>query len=198
MNFQKRIIPAVIGACLMLTAFSANALTRSDKTVHYGSDIGFKGWGPRLAFVDPEGPFAGTAEVGVVFDFGEFIPQLRWDGSISAWSSGRRYQYYNNNRYENYDWTVRDFILRTGVNYRLIEGAWVPYVGGGIGVHFYSWDYNRSPYYSNSSESKIGIYLDGGIEHQFSDSWKGQMQLQGDTGDFDQTSLIFSLIYRIE
>ena len=117
---------------------------------------------------------------------------------MSFWSSGRNYRYYHDDRYDKYDWTLRDFVLRSGVNYHFVEGEWVPYAGGGLGLHFYSWDYSGAPYYNNANDTKIGLYIDGGLEHQFSANWTGQMQLQFDFAEPDQTALLFNLIYRLK
>jgi hypothetical protein len=178
-------------SCVLFSAGAAVAATKSD--------IGFKGIGPRLGYVDPEGELDGTAEFGLAFEFGEFVPQLHWDGSVNFWSTGRNYPYYDNHHnYFRYNWTLRDFVLRSGVNYHFLEGAWIPYAGGGLGLHFYSWDYNGAPYYNNTSDTKLALYIDGGIEHQFSKAWTGQMQLQFDFANPDQTALLFNLIYRLK
>jgi hypothetical protein len=162
------------------------------------SNIGFKGFGPRLGYVDPEGGLDGTAEFGLAFEFGEFVRRLHWDGSVSFWSTGRNYPYYDNHHdYYRYDWTLRDVVLRSGVNYHFLDGEWVPYAGGGLGLHFYSWDYDGSPSFHNTSDTKLGMYIDGGIEHTFSKAWTGQMQLQFDFAEPDQTALLFNLIYRL-
>jgi hypothetical protein len=135
----------------------------------------------------------------VAFEFGECARQLHWDGSVSFWSTGRNWPYYDNFRnYYKYNWKLRDLVLRSGVNYHFLEGEWVPYAGGGLGLHFYSWDYNGAPYYNNVNDTKFGLYIDGGIEHEFIENWTGQMQLQFDFAGPDQTALLFNLIYRLK
>jgi hypothetical protein len=190
MNTRSIMLMVFVGACILLSACCTEASA--------ASDIGFKGIGPRIGYVDPEGSLDGTVEFGVVFEFGEFTRHLYWDGSVSFWSSGRDYHYYHGNNYDTYSWKLRDFALRSGVNYHFLEGEWVPYAGGGLGLHFYSWDYSGMPYYANTSDTKFGLYIDGGIEHAFSEKWVGQMQLQFDFADNDQTALLFNLIYRLK
>ena len=182
-----------IGFAAAFVLFSACCTEATAK-----SDIGFKGIGPRIGYVDPEGGLDGTVEFGVAFEFGEFVRQLHWDGSVSFWSTGRDYNYYYGDHHDRYNWTLRDFVLRSGVNYHFVEGDWVPYAGGGLGLHFYSWDYSGAPDYHNADDSKFGIYIDGGIEHEFSVNWTGQMQLQFDFAEPDQTALLFNLIYRLQ
>ena len=190
MNTRSFMVMVFAGGCILLSACCTEDSAKSD--------IGFKGIGQRIGFVDPEGGLDGTVEFGVAFEFGEFVRQLHWDGSVSFWSSGRNYRYYHDDRYDKYDWTLRDFVLRSGVNYHFVEGEWVPYAGGGLGLHFYSWDYSGAPYYNNANDTKIGLYIDGGLEHQFSANWTGQMQLQFDFAEPDQTALLFNLIYRLK
>jgi len=191
MNTRSICVLVFIFACILLSACYAEAAAKSD--------IGFKGIGPRIGYVDPNSGLDGTAEFGVAFEFGEIARRLHWDGSISFWSSGRNYPFYNaHHDYFRYNWTLRDFVLRSGVNYHFLEGEWVPYAGGGLGLHFYSWNYNGAPDYDNTSDTKLGIYIDGGVEHKFSETWTGQMQLQVDFADPDQTALMFNLIYRLE
>ena len=192
MNSRFSLVTVFVGACIVLSAFCTEASAESN--------LGFKGIGPRIGYVDPDGPYDGTVEFGVAFEFGEFARQLHWDGSVSFWSTGRDYPYWDNSRnnWYRYNWKLRDFVLRSGVNYHFLEGEWVPYAGGGLGLHFYSWDYNHAPYYNNNSDSKLGAYIDGGIEHEFSENWTGQMQLQFDFADPDQTALLLNFIYRLK
>jgi opacity protein-like surface antigen len=193
-----------IGAYLLISTCSTQTFAEvTYKHSESHSDLGFKGIGPRIGFVNPSESLDGTAEFGVAFEFGEFVPQLHWDGSVSFWSTGRNYRYYYMNHggnyvYDEYDWALRDVILRTGVNYHFIEGPLVPYLGAGLAMHFFSWDYKGQPYLSNTSDSKFGLYIDGGVEHQFNENWTGQVQLQADFVSPDQTALLFNLIYHLE
>ncbi len=192
MNIRSVMAMVFVGACVLLSAGYTQA---SDD-----SNIGMKGIGPRIGYVDPSGALDGTVELGVVFDFGQFVPQLHWDGSVSFWSSGQNYHYYDYpHHYDRYyDWTLRDLALRSGVNYHFLEGEWVPYVGGGLAIHFYSWNYNGMPDSPTASDTKVGLYFDGGISHEFNEDWTGQMQIQSDFADPDQTALLFNLIYRLK
>ena len=174
---------AILGVSIMLLAIAATASAESN--------IGFKAIGPRLGVVDPGNDLDGAVEFGAAMEFGEFVRQLHWNGSLSFWSTGREYRYFN----DRYDWTLRDIIVRTGVAYHSIEGDWEPYAGGGLGLHFYSWDYSNAPNYSNSDDSKLGLYVDGGVEHQIAERWTGQLQVQLDFADPDQTALMFNLLY---
>lgn len=190
MNHRMINLTLIVGACILLSVLCTEALATSD--------IGFKGIGPRIGYVDVEGGLDGAVEFGAAFEFGEFVRQLHWDGSVSFWSAGRDYRHYNGVDYRNYGWSLRDFVLRSGVNYHFIEGDWEPYAGGGLGLHFYSWDYSGAPTFSNATSNKLGLYIDGGVEHKFNEKWLGQLQVQLDFAEPDQTALLFNLVYQLK
>ncbi len=190
MNTSSVVVKIAIAGCILLFAcYSDSAAT---------SDLGFKGIGPGLGYVKPGNGNYETAEAGITFEFGEFVPQLHWDGSLSFWSSGRTYSYYQASVTNVYQWKSRDVALRSGVNYHFSVGDWVPITGGGLGLHFYSWDYAGAPNYSNNGDTKLGLYLDGGLEHKFNENLTGKMQLLFDFADPDQTALMFNLIYYLQ
>lgn len=158
------------------------------------SDIGLKGIGPCLGFIDPEGALDGTVEFGVDFELGTLTKQLYWDASAMFWRAGQEYRYIN----RNYDWKLRDFALRSGVDYHFVEGELEPYAGGGVGIHFRSWDYAGydGPAFDNS-ETDFGIYIQGGLEYEFNSKTSGDVKLQFDLADPDQTALVFQVIFML-
>lgn len=161
------------------------------------SDIGFKGVGGRLAFVDPEGPWDGTVGIGFVTDLGTIVPQLHWDASILYWHA-------DHGAFDA-DLGLRDVGFRTSVAYHFIEGPWEPYAGGGVGIHFYhfSHDYHRNyhgVYYLDTydrDDTEFGIQLLGGVQHTFSPRWKDSAEIEFDLADIDQTLLQFTVIYML-
>jgi len=185
MNIRSIMVTVLAGGCILLSACCTQASA--------ASNMGLKAIGLKVGYVDPEGALDGTVEFGAQAEFGEFVKQLHWDGSISYWSTGRDVSYGNHN----YNWNLSDLIFRTGVGYDFLRGPWEPFVGGGLGLHFYSWDYSGSPNYSNANDTKLGLYIDGGIEHEFNARWTGEMQLQFDFADTDQTALMFHLLYNL-
>jgi hypothetical protein len=185
MNTRSILVMVFVGACVLLSACCTEASAEGN--------IGFKAIGLKVGYVDPEGDLDGTVEFGAQAEFGEFVKQLHWDGSISYWSTGRDYPYGGHS----YSWKLSDLIFRTGVGYDFLRGPWEPYVGGGLGLHFYSWDYAGAPNYSNASDTKFGLYIEGGIEHEFNERWTGELQLQFDFADPDQTALLFHLLYNL-
>lgn len=156
------------------------------------SDIGFKGIGGRLGYVDPEGSWDGTISFGVVADLGTFVRQLHWDAAITYWASSQDYKY---PPYGSYSWSISDFAIRSGVKYPFIEGPWEPYAGGGLGLHFFSWDNKWHGYSHDADETDFGLYIVGGVEHRFNTRWKGSAELQLDFADWDQTNVQINLIH---
>ena len=156
------------------------------------TDIGFKGIGGRLGYVDPDGP-DGTILFGVVADLGTWVPQLHWDASIAYWSSGEEGP--------GWDASWSDLAFRSTVKYHFIEGPWEPYAGGGIGLHMisFSYDYNGPGYPGDydDSESDFALVVLGGVEHKFNAQWKGSAELMFDFGDAEQTSIQFNVIYML-
>ncbi|MBU0508203.1 outer membrane beta-barrel protein [bacterium] len=158
------------------------------------SDIGFKGIGGRIGYVDPELDYQGTFTIGAVADLGTWIPQLHWDASLCYWSSSYDLGWLT----DEFKVTTSDIALRSGVKYHFIEGPWEPYGGGGLGLHFFSvkadWphDYWGS---SSSSETEFGFYIVGGVEHQFNEQWKASGEVQLDWADLDQTNIQINVIY---
>jgi opacity protein-like surface antigen len=174
-----------------LVALLAIALLQSSEPALAASDIGLKGIGPRLGYVDPEHGLDGTIEFGADFKLGTWVKQLHWDASATYWSSGWEYPGPGGSRY---DWSLSDFAIRTGVNYHFMEGEFQPFAGGGLGVHFLSWEYDNYPYPVDNSDSEFGLYIDGGVEYHFNPKWVGDASVQLDFADPDQTALILQLI----
>lgn len=179
---RKLLTPTLL-VCLVISLSPA---------VFAATDIGFKGVGPRIGFIDPEGAYDGTVELGVDVNLGTWAKQLYWDLSGTYWSAGQNYHYLN----RAYDWSVRDIAFRSGVNYHFIEGDWEPFAGGGIGMHFFSWDYAgyNGPAFDNG-DTDFGFYIDGGVQHKFSAKMSGDAIIRFDLADPNQTALVLQLMF---
>jgi hypothetical protein len=155
------------------------------------TDVGFKGIGGRLAYVDPEGGWDGTIGFGAVADLGEWIPQLHWDASLLYWSTSTDFYYGSV--------SLRDIGLRSSVKYHFVKGPWEPYAGGGIGIHMYNFSYDNKfgYYFADNSDTQFGIQVLGGVEHQFNPNWKGSAEVEFDFADEGQTLLQVNVIYML-
>jgi hypothetical protein len=93
------------------------------------SDLGFKGIGGELGFVNPEDIDA-TLGLGVFADFGEIVPNLMLEGYIDYWSKSQ----------EEFgvEASVRDIALGAKVKYvfDIAHSNIRPFAGGGLGIHF--------------------------------------------------------------
>ena len=152
---------------------------------HWGKIRGDCGVGVKAGFVDPE--FVdGTFDIGAAFDFGKWMEQLAWHGSVEYWNSP-----------SDYGWSYSDFALRSGVHYLFLTDQWRPYAGGGLGIHFFSWENDNVHGRYNNDDTNIGLYLLGGVETDLSDKWKGSAELRLDFADPDQTHILLSGIYML-
>ncbi|MBK6765077.1 MAG: hypothetical protein IPG71_01855 [bacterium] len=182
---------------LAVLAVIAVALLRGQQAYAADSDIGVKGIGLRLGYVDPESEYSGTVLLGAFADLGTITDKLYVDASLTYWSSDWDYNYYD------YDWTVSltDIALRGGVKYHFSEGEWEPYAGGGLAMHFYSASYESpSGYswsYSGADGSDFGIYICGGVEKQLSEKIIGSGELMLDFSGVGQTALQVNLAYML-
>lgn len=172
----KKVLVLILAMALAIPAFAQ-------------TDVGFKGIGGRLGYVDPDGP-DGTILFGVVADLGEWVQQLHWDASITYWSSGEDLG-------AGWDASWSDLAIRSTVAYHFVEGPWEPYAGGGLGIHMLSAQVD-SPYGSaDDSESEFSFLIRGGVSHEFNAKWKGQGELTFDFGDAEQMCLQVNVIYML-
>lgn len=157
------------------------------------TDLGFKGIGGRLGYVDPESEYNGTFTLGAVADFGTFVPKLHWDAALTFWKSSLDWGWYGST----YDVTLTDIALRTGVKYHFIEGPWEPYAGGGLGLHFFSSDVSApsGAVWTGADDTEFQFYIVGGVQHPLTKSLIGSAELQLDIGDLDQTNIQINVMY---
>ena len=130
---------------IMLTALAlAPCAARADQELDPGSDVGFRGWGPRVGLsIDPD-----QIHFGAHLDFGNFARHVRFQPNIEV--------------------GVGDNVTLVTVNaeaaYRFLSrwDVWAPYVGGGLGANVVRFDKG------NNSETDIGINALAGIERGLS------------------------------
>jgi opacity protein-like surface antigen len=120
------------------------------------TDLGPKGMGGFLGYVDPE-HVGGTLGLGVIVDMGTLTPKLGLDLEMLYWSkskgpSGRELRW-------------RDFTLAAHTKYRFsLPGSGVePYLGGGIGPHFVKSEHEQTN--TSGSDTKFGLHLLAGAEY---------------------------------
>ena len=106
------------------------------------TDIGFRGWGPRVGLsLNPDQVYFGAH-----LDFGNFARHVRFQPNLEL----------------GFGDNVKLFTVNAEAAYRFRStwDVWTPYLGGGIGANIKSVDTGRG----NHSQTELGVNLLGGIE----------------------------------
>jgi hypothetical protein len=106
------------------------------------TDVGFRGWGPRVGLsLNPD-----QVHFGAHLDYGNFARHVRFQPNIEL----------------GFGDDVKLFTANAEAAYRFSSkwDVWTPYLGGGIGANITSVDDGED----NSSQTDLGVNLLGGIE----------------------------------
>lgn len=109
------------------------------------TDVGFRGWGPRVGLsLDPD-----QIHFGAHLDFGLLAPQVRFQPNVEL----------------GFGDNVDLFTLNAEAAYRFSArwDVWAPYLGGGLGANIKRFDRDR-PDGNGDSHTDLGVNLLGGIE----------------------------------
>jgi len=126
----------LIAAALAVALGSGLALAGPD------TDVGFRGWGPRVGLsVNPD-----QVHFGMHLDFGNFAQHVRFQPNLELGFGDH----------------VKLFTANAEAAYRFSSrwDVWSPYLGGGIGANVKSVDTEGH----NRSQTDLGVNLLGGIE----------------------------------
>jgi hypothetical protein len=106
------------------------------------TDVGFRGWGPRVGLsLDPD-----QVHFGAHIDFGNFAQHVRFQPNVEL-GFGDHMNLYTAN-------------AEAAYRFRSRWDVWTPYLGGGLGANIKSIDNGGH----NSSQTDLGVNLLGGIE----------------------------------
>jgi hypothetical protein len=133
---MKRTLGFLIAAALVAALGPAVALAGPE------TDVGFRGWGPRVGLsLNPD-----QVHFGAHIDFGNFAKHIRFQPNVELGFGD--------------DWKL--FTINAEAAYRFSSrwDVWTPYLGGGIGANIKSADNGRH----NSSQTDLGVNLLAGIE----------------------------------
>ncbi len=114
----------------------------SARAEYSSSDVGFRGWGPRVGVsVDPD-----QVHFGAHIDYGNFARHVRFQPNVELGLSDH----------------LKLFTINAEAAYRFSEkwDVWTPYLGGGLGANIKSYDNGHD----NWSHTDLGVNLLGGIE----------------------------------
>ncbi len=150
MNRNGSILGALIVAA-GVASFGALATAAPAAETH---GLGFQGLGARIGFVDPEGA-SSTVALGIHVDGGEFVRHVHLMPMAEYWSVGVAGS------------DIKDFTLGMDVNvdFPVEGGRVIPYAGGGLGLHFVSFDVPPG-FIGDNSDTKLGLNMQGGIRNQ--------------------------------
>jgi len=133
---MKRTRVMLVAAVLAVTLGPALAMAGPD------TDVGFRGWGPRVGLsLNPD-----QIHFGAHLDFGNFAQHVRFQPNVEL----------------GFGDDVKLFTINAEAAYRFSStwDVWTPYLGGGLGANIVSFDNAKS----NDTETDLGVNLLGGIE----------------------------------
>ena len=153
-----------------------------------GADIGFKGAHLRAGYVMPEDPIESTIGFGGGVDLGTITDNIGLEVQVFYWSKS-----YDVGTAE---WTYSDLAIKLHGKYMFPMETFTPYIGGGLGFHMYSFEWEQ-PSYSvggytfaggtyDDSETKIGFHFLGGLQYPFSEKISLIVEAEYDLADLDQ------------
>ena len=126
----------ILTAALLGVALGSAPAPASPET-----DIGFRGWGPRIGLsLSPD-----QVHFGAHLDFGQFANHIRFQPNLELGFGDH----------------VKLFTVNAEAAYRFSAqwNVWSPYLGGGVGLNIMSVDNGN-----NKSQTDLGVNLLGGIE----------------------------------
>jgi hypothetical protein len=133
---MKRSYTTLLLAALTVALSAAGAIAQSE------SDVGFRGWGPRvgLSFKPDQVHF------GAHFDYGHFARHVRFQPNVELGFGDH----------------VDLFTINAEAAYRFSANGntWSPYLGGGLGANIKRYDRKGD----SRSDTDLGANLLGGIE----------------------------------
>jgi len=128
---------------LMALTLAASA-ARADEESGAGTDIGFRGWGPRVGVsIDPD-----QVHFGAHLDFGNFAQHVRFQPNIEVGVGD--------------DLTLITVNAEAAYRFSARWESWTPYLGGGLGANVRNYDNG------NDTNTEVGVNLLGGIDRGLS------------------------------
>jgi opacity protein-like surface antigen len=188
---MARYIVFVVAVCLCFGWSSAAAQ----------SDLGLRGVGAELGFVNPEDVDA-TLGFGVFTDLGTIMPRLMLEAYLDYWS--------NSQNEFGFETSLRDIALGAKAKYvfEVPNSRIRPFAGGGLGIHFVRGevtvpDQNLGgviiPGFTlDDSSTKLGLDLGGGMSVPINPKTDFLTELWfGVVSDVNQVSFKVGAVYKL-
>jgi hypothetical protein len=133
------------GTLLILIAVALAATLGSLPTqASPDTDVGFRGWGPRVGLsLNPD-----QIHFGAHLDFGNFAEHVRFQPNVELGIGDHM--------------TLFAVNAEAAYRFRSTWDVWSPYLGGGLGANIKSFDNNNGRH--SNSQTDLGVNLLGGIE----------------------------------
>ena len=185
------------------TVVIAIAISLLCSTMLFGqADIGFKGVGGKLGFIDPGGGIGSTISLGGVADLGTIIPKIALEASITYW--GKSWDVIGA------DWKTTCITIAAIGKYYFSEPDQQlrPFAGAGLGLNYSSFSYDTPVFNQQTgtwgtdektdSDADIGLHMVGGANYRLSDSMDGFAEFRWvNGGDWDYWGIYAGVIFNL-
>jgi opacity protein-like surface antigen len=161
--------PRLLPVVLVAIAVTAPGLADTG-TAAVGTEIGWRGWGPRIGVTDDPDQIVG----GVHFDLGEFVPRLRFQPDVQL----------------GFGDDATTLFATVPVHYRFnVNRDFTPYVGGGIAFGFVDRDL---PPTSNGDDTEFeaGFRTTGGLDWSLRSGRSFLVELSLGFGDVQDVQIV--------
>ena len=151
-----------INIVCLIALLLAFGLAQSPASADTSSDVGFRGWGPRLGLSDDPD----QVHFGAHLDFGNFSQHVRFQPNVELGLSDN----------------LSLLALNAEAAYRFSShwDAWTPYLGGGLGLNVRNWDNDGR---GDDSDSDVGVNALGGIDKGLSNGDRFFIELKVSLND---------------
>ena len=153
-SFRFVALFTAVGLCCALSPAFAQ---QNQTAAHNDVGLGFKGIGGSIGLVDPEDASSALA-LGLHVDMGQVVRNVRLVPSMEYWSVGTDVGAYKA------DFSDLAFATDLKVDFPLQGGRFTPYLGGGLGLNFLSFD-STVPNVDSSNDTKFGLNVLGGMRN---------------------------------
>jgi len=154
-SFRFVALFTAIGLCCALSPALAQQHAQTAAQPEVG--LGFKGLGGSLGLVDPEDASSALL-IGLHVDAGQIVRNVHLIPNMQYWSVGTDVGAYSA------DLKDLAFAADVNVDFPLQGGRFTPYLGGGLGLNFLSFD-TTVPGVGSSNDTKLGLNVLGGMRN---------------------------------
>jgi len=165
------------------------------------SNIGLKGVGAKVGFVDPEGDIGSTIGFGGVVDLGTFAPNITFGGDVMYWGKSYTEHDFKFTYSQIYISATGRYMFNTGKKAKIL-----PYAGAGlefvIGKSKGEYTGELGEFMSDESwshsDSEIGIHLVGGFKYPLDKSKYLFAEARYSMGGLDMLGVFGGIVFSMK